>query len=605
MSGQVHQKVTRALIQRIFDEHQATRAKQLTSTTAPQGEDQFNEIFTKGFYPESVEIDLLKMALDKISPDDRRGNGTFKDGESWLATVLAGASLGEAAREPLRQWSMQSEKYEQRDFDRTFDSYNPSKVGRNGGPLTVASLHGYVNSLKNCPNIYLGDIGNAIRFAQLFKGRMIFVRESSLVLNYDSVIGWIRGNTEDPYRAAQALVKVMAEDAAKNFAKNPSDSNALKQLAEVKRASKKPAIDAMIALAKAEGGMSVDMAECDADSFLIGVQNGVVDLKSGELLTPDPKRLVTKRANVLFDPDAECPRYEKFLKEAVPNDDERAFLIRFCGYCLSGEVSEQVLLFLLGTGANGKTVLIETMKAILGDYADKIQTEMLMQHFRNTQAASPDLVQLQGRRFIYANETTEGRFLDDARVKDLTGGDAITGRLPYAKAAISFEPTHKLIIAGNHSPIVTDDSDGLWRRMILMKFTQKFEGEDCDRDLPAKLRAEAAGVFNLWLKGFAEWHKHGLMIPASLRNATNVYRTEQDLLEQFIGEECLVGVTESCTHNDLKRRYFFWCEDNNTKPLSGHRFGRKLTDRGYRMDDDKRTRRGISVRLPSSRFSHT
>jgi putative DNA primase/helicase len=216
---------------------------------------------------------------------------------------------------------MQSDKYNQKDFDRTFDSYNPSKVGRNGGPLTVASLHGYVNSLKTTPNVYLGDIGNAIRLAELYRGRMIFVRDSSLVLVYDSVIGWVRGNAEDPYRAAQALVKAMAEDAAKNFANNPSDSNALKQLTEVRRASKKPAIDAMIALAKAEDGMSVDMAECDADSHLIGVRNGVVDLKSGQLLPPDPSRLVTKRANVHFDPEAECPLYEKFLRGAVPEDD--------------------------------------------------------------------------------------------------------------------------------------------------------------------------------------------------------------------------------------------------------------------------------------------
>ena len=138
-----------------------------------------------------------------------------------------------------------------------------------------------------------------------------------------------------------------------------------------------------------------------------------------------------------------------------------------------------------------------------------------------------------------------------------------------------------------------------------MKFTQKFEGDACDRELPAKLRTESAGIFNLWLKGFTDWHKHGLMIPDSLRNATNVYRNEQDLLEQFIGEECLVGATESCAHNDLKRHYFSWCEDNNTRALSGHRFGRKLTERGYRMDDDKRTRRGISVRPYASRFSPT
>jgi len=583
MNGRV--KITRDMLEALVEKYQMDpQSVSLTPTTA-------------GFYPESVEIDLLKKALDKISPDDKRGDGTFKDGDSWLAAMLSGASLGEAAREPLRQWSMQSDKYDQKDFDRTFDSYNSSKVGRNGGPLTVASLHGYVNSLNTTPNVYLGDIGNAIRLAELYRGRMIFVRDSTIVLNYDSVIGWLGGNAEDPYRAAQALVKAMAEDAAKNFANNPSDSNALKQLTEVRRASKKPAIDAMIALAKAEDGMSVDMSECDADSFLIGVQNGVVDLKSGQLLPPDPSRLITKRVNVHFDPEAECPLYEKFLRGAVPEDDEREFLIRFSGYCLSGEVSEQVLLFLLGTGANGKTVWIETLKAILGDYADKIQTEMLMQHFRNTQAASPDLVQLQGRRFIYANETTEGRFLDDARVKDLTGGDTITGRLPA--------PTHKLVIAGNHAPIVTDDSDGLWRRMILMKFTQKFEGDACDRDLPAKLRAEAAGIFNLWLKGFADWYKNGLMIPPSLRNATNVYRTEQDLLEQFIKEECVVGVTENCASNDLKRRYFSWCEDNNTKPLSGHRFGRKLTERGYRMDDDKRTRRGISVRPYASKFPPT
>ena len=106
-------------------------------------------------------------------------------------------------------------------------------------------------------------------------------------------------------------------------------------------------------------------------------------------------------------------------------------------------------------------------------------------------------------------------------------------------------------------------------------------------------------------QGFADWHKNGLMIPDSLCNAINVYRNGQDLLEQFIEEECVVGATESCAKHDLKRRYFSWCEDNNTKPLSGHRFSRKLTERGFRMDDDKRTRWGISVRSHASRFAPT
>ena len=138
-----------------------------------------------------------------------------------------------------------------------------------------------------------------------------------------------------------------------------------------------------------------------------------------------------------------------------------------------------------------------------------------------------------------------------------------------------------------------------------MKFIQKFEGDACDRDLPAKLRTDAARIFNLWLKGFADWHKNRLMIPDSLRNATNVFRNEQDLLEQFIEEECVVGATESCANHDLKRRYFSWCEDNSTKPLSGQRFSQELTERGFRMDDDKRTRWGISVRPHASGFAHT
>jgi putative DNA primase/helicase len=594
-------KVTREMLSDVINMSAPAQKTDEYKELLSQLDDESNVITTPN-YPIEIQFERFKKALDKISPDDKRGDGTFKDGASWLATVLAGASIGEVAREPLRQWSMQSDKYDQKDFDTTFNSYNPSKVGRNGGPLTVASIHSYVNSLKNSPNVYLGDIGNAIRLADLYRGSMLFVRDSTIVFNYNPEIGWLRGNFEAPYRAVQELVKTMAKDAARNFANNPSDGNAHKQLTEVIRASKKPAIDAMIALVKAEDGMSIDMAECDTDSFLIGAQNGIVDLKAGKLLPPNPKMLVTKRVNVQFDPDAKCPLYEKFLREAVPDDDEREFLIRFSGYCLSGEVSEQVLLFLLGTGANGKTVWIETMKEILGDYADKIQTEMLMQHFRNTQSASPDLVQLQGRRFIYANETTEGRFLDDARVKDLTGGDTITGRLPYAKAAISFEPTHKLVIAGNHAPIVTDDSDGLWRRMILLKFTQKFEGKDRDPDLPAKLRTESAGIFNLWLKGFADWFKSGLMIPDSLRKATNGYRNEQDLLEQFIEEECVVGPAESCANKTLKLRYFAWCEGNNTKALSGHRFSRKLTERGFRLDNDKRTRQGISARPYGSIF---
>lgn len=128
--------------------------------------------------------------------------------------------------------------------------------------------------------------------------------------------------------------------------------------------------------------------------------------------------------------------------------------------------------FIHGLGANGQSVFIELMAWMLGDYAHKISTEMLMHHQRNPQGPSPDIVSLRGRRFVYANETEEDGRLAEARIKDLTGGDTLTGRVPHGKADITFRPTHKLFIVGNHKPEITDNSFGMWRRVALAPFEQ-------------------------------------------------------------------------------------------------------------------------------------
>ncbi len=564
--------------------------------TNTDSEDWVEKAFAQPFYTIDTEVELLQNALDKISPDDKRGDGSFQHGASWLACVLVGASLGDKAKEVVRTWSMNSDKYDEADFDKTWNSYNPDKKGYKGKRLTVASIHSFVNTKNN--SVYLGDIGNAHRFAEMYLGRLLFVRNSSMKLEYDSAVGWQKAKPEAPVQAAEAVIGKMATEAAQNFAANPDDGNAIKQLAEVKRSTKKPAIDAMIELAKAQPGMSIDLEQCDADISLVGVPNGVIDLNRGELLAPHPNRYVTKRLSTVFDPKAKAPRYKQFTEEAVPDSAERAFLKRWNGYCLSGSVKEQRFLFLLGPGANGKTVWAEETKQSLGDYSSVIQTEMLMKQYRNSQGASPDTLHLQGKRFVLANETTEGRHLDAARVKQMTGGDTLSGRMLYASEHIDFTPTHKLIIAGNHAPIITDDSEGVWRRMILMPWTQQFRGDRCDPDLPNKLAKERPGILNYWIEGYQEWREKGLQVPLSLIKATNAYRSEQDLFAQFVGEVCVIGPGEQCSNQELKKQYFNWCEDNHTKPMSGHRFGRKLTERGYKIGEDKRTRIGIAVRKP-------
>jgi putative DNA primase/helicase len=168
--------------------------------------------------------------------------------------------------------------------------------------------------------------------------------------------------------------------------------------------------------------------------------------------------------------------------------------------------------------------------------------------------------------------------------------------MPYAVEAISFSPTHKLVIAGNHAPVVTDDGDGMWRRMILFPFTQTFEGKDCDPDLLDKLWLESSGILNLWLEGFLEWERGGLQVPASLARATNAYRDEQDLLLDWMNEKCEVAPNLETDKLILFAAYREWCEDSSYRNLSKGSFSRKLTGRGFKVTSDKRRWLGIGLK---------
>ena len=443
---------------------------------------------------------------------------------------------------------------------------------------------------------YLTDVANGARFAREFNDQLLFIRDTQIILRYDNSMGWEQAPSTAPIQAAKIIVQAMRDTAAEAYRQDLGNAKAM--LAEATRTSKEPNLKAMINMAKTEDGMSVALEELDADPYLLGVLNGVVNLKTQTLILPSPDILVTKRTNMRFDPDAECPGFECFLNQILPNQLEREFVIRWLGYLLSGLVTLQFFLFLFGSGSNGKSVLVELMYWLLGDYAQKINTEMLMKQYRSSQSASPDLVSLAGRRLIYCNETTEGKRLDDARVKELTGGDTITGRVPYAIQAVSFRPTHKLVMVGNHAPIIQDDSYGMWRRIKLIPFTQKFKEGDpgFDPDLLDKLKAENAGILNLLLAGFADFQKSGIQAPQSLEDATNVYRSEQDLLEQWIAENCTVSPTVSAKKDNLYSDYECWCRESGVMAISRPRFSRKLTtEKGYAMKTDKRTIIGIEI----------
>jgi putative DNA primase/helicase len=372
-------------------------------------------------------------------------------------------------------------------------------------------------------------------------------------------------------------------------------------MAHVERTSRAQNLRAMIEMAKSETGMTGCLSDFDDHPWLLGVSNGVLDLRSGALLPTSPDVLVSKRCNVAFDPAAKCPRFVQFLKEVQPEKDMAGLLLRLMGYCLTGDVGAQVFAFLYGQGANGKSVFIELMAWLLGDYARKIQTDMLMQHQRNPQGPSPDIVALKGARLAFANETEEGRRLAEARVKDLTGGDTLTGRLPYGKADITFRPTHKLFIVGNHKPDIADISFGMWRRVALIPFDQTIPEERRESGLLDVLKLEGAGILNLALLGLQDFRRGGLSMPKKIREATAAYRDEQDILAEWVGEDCDMGSGCTAPKNALYNDYRLWAERNGHRPLSQSKLTRRLNDRGYRLAADKRTVVGLSLRAHGAR----
>jgi putative DNA primase/helicase len=349
--------------------------------------------------------------------------------------------------------------------------------------------------------------------------------------------------------------------------------------------------------------MSARLSDFDNEVMVIGLQNCTLNLDKWNYETPAPERKVLKRANVVYDPGAKCPRFRKFLKEVQPDPEVRRFLRRYLGYCLTGLANEAVFVYFHGDGANGKTTFIELIAWVFGDYARKIPTEMLMSHKRNPQGPSPDILLLQGLRLAFANETEEGKRLDEACIKDLTGGDTLTGRATYAKTFIQFQQTCKLIISGNHLTEVRDNSTGMWRRMILVPFGVTITEANRDPHLCDTLKAEAPGIFNWMLAGFRDYKTNGLNVAQAIKAATAAYRTEQDLIGEWIADNCVTGAGLYEEKRSLYFDYDNWAKTSGLIPVSRKRLTRQLGSRGYQLDPGKRLILGIALKHSVSRMT--
>jgi putative DNA primase/helicase len=343
------------------------------------------------------------------------------------------------------------------------------------------------------------------------------------------------------------------------------------------RLERRDGLTNMLALARVLKPIADGGDAWDADPWLLGVPNGVVNLRSGDLRPGRREDRITMSAAVPFDPAATCERWDRFVREIFGDDQELVTFARVAiGYSLTGDTAEQCCFMGYGHGSNGKGTLTNTLKYILGDYGWNMPFATL--EMRDRAGIPNDVAALAGRRFVVASETNDGARLNEARVKALTGCDPVTARFLHGEY-FTFEPVAKFWLSVNHKPVIKDDSHGFWRRLRLIPFLQRF---DVNPTLADNLRAEASGVLAWAVRGCLEWQRSGLQPPAAVREATTEYERDSDPLAGFLAEACEVDVNACIGATEIFEHYKQWADRHgltDRERLTSTMFGRKFAER--------------------------
>ena len=461
------------------------------------------------------------------------------------------------------------------------------ELGKAPAPMPVSPSTG------DSPN--LTDLGNAKRLVRLFQNELLYCPTHGSWYVYDET-KWRRDNDGGVFRRAKTAVgTVFAEAEAET---NPNRQTELRR--HGMRSESSRAINAMVSLASTEYELCVPSERLDGDPWLFNVANGTLDLRTGLLSDHDRTDYITKASPIEWRVDAECPLWDDFISYAMEGDDEVVeFLHRFFGYCLTGLVTEQVLLFMEGTGGNGKTTALLMLMHVLGDYGIQGAPGLLMA--KHGESHPTEVADLEGTRFVANAEVEKGKPFAESLIKQLTGSDPIRARR-MRQDFYQFEPTHKLCIAANHRPIIKGNDEGIWRRVIRIPWNKQIPPEKRDPFFFDKLKAEAPGILRKMVEGCLAWQKHGLQPPAKVTLATDEYREEMDVLADFMEERCFRGEQHTVGQKDLYLAYADWCEDLRQKAQNYRLFNRQLKERNFKTQVIKyagrstRVWRGLSLR---------
>ncbi len=394
-----------------------------------------------------------------------------------------------------------------------------------------------------------------------------FVAQYGAGLRWSPGLDWMR-DAGTHWTRDDHLIRFNAARLVCRSAANAADAKMQARLASAKT------VAAVLTLAQSDPRIVIPSTEWDRDPFTLNTPAGLVDLRTGRLRSRNRDDYLTQITAVAPDPSMRCPAWLRFVGEVFAHDpDVIEFVQRMGGYILTGDRREQKLFFAHGSGANGKSTLLDLWLWLMGTYALKLPTTALM--LSKVERHPTELAQLRGKRLAMSNELEEGAFWAESRIKELTGDDTLTARF-MRQDNFEFVQTQKHLIAGNHKPRLRGGDPAIARRMVLIPFLEVFEGHRKDMALPSKLRAEAPAVLAWLIEGARKWYADGLAIPTKVHEASRDYLAEHDDAAMWIEECCERGPNLSDAASELYASFRLWKRERGEAEPSMTVWGQRM-----------------------------
>lgn len=430
------------------------------------------------------------------------------------------------------------------------------------------------------------DKGNAELLARYFGYDILFVPEAGKAGSYYVWTGthWEhdKGNAA-MYRMAKQITGILLVHASKQATKDEQEDWAAYAIS-CGNAGK---LKNMIELVRTHVS-AVHKSEFNNQRMLLNLREGTVDLKTGTIRPHDRNDLLTKCQSVPWNPAAECKRWLQFLNEVFEGNQEVIdFIHRAVGYTLTGLTSEEVLFIGWGTGRNGKGKFTDTLIALMGDYARPAKFDMFVAK-KGDEGKANDVAELFGARFVPASEGEQSKRLAEAKIKNMVSGDPVEGEKKY-QDSFTYYPEYKIWLFTNYKPRIVGTDEGIWDKVIFVPFKRYFAPEERDRRLLEKLKEELPGILQWAIRGCLEWQKQGLNVPESLKQATEDYRREQNVLGHFVEDELIENDKLKAACGQMYEHYKGWADSNGEYQMTATEFKERMEQR---YGEPKRTSAG-------------